>query len=237
MDQALKKVVDLAPRITQRRLRFIAFARIFAETMDPAQAYRDVYRPATNPKDGDKQLGDKLLKIKYVQERIGEFLKPALLALGVDQTFALRRLLETIDGDLTDYVKQVPSVNERDVASLMSLKEMRDALPLSKRRLIKRYKETFDQYGMLKSREIELESKQPALELLAKIKGWIGGGTELVVNGDTMMRMIDEARKLAVSRSEALRGEFTTSKTFQQLNRPDSVKKLSAPQNETKGNG
>lgn len=223
----------MAPRLTQRRLRLMAFARKFCETMDSAQSYRDVYRPLTNPMPGDKLHGDKLLKIKFVQDRIGEIITPAVKALGIDQSFVIRRLLETIDGDITDYVKVVPGVDGRDQADLMSLQEMRDALPLAKRRLVKKYKVIYDQFGMVKSREIELEPKQPAMELLAKIRGWVNGDKTILINGEEMMRKIEEARAAAVDRAEAIRGEFRKSATFQQLQRPEKVLQLTAPKDET----
>lgn len=215
----------MQPRLTQRRLRYMAFARKFCETMDTAQAYRDVFRPMTNPKDSDKIHGDKLLKIKFVQDRIGEIITPAVKALGVDQTFVIRRLLETIDGDITDYTKVVPGA-AGDAADLMSLKEMREALPLSKRRLVKKYKVIYDQFGQVKSREIELEPKQPAMELLAKIRGWVSGDKTILINGEEMMRRIEQARAAAVDRSEAIRGEFKKTATYTQLQRPETVEKL-----------
>jgi hypothetical protein len=75
-----------------------------------------------------------------VQTAVGELLKPAMTAMGLDKTFVLRRLIETIDSDVTDYVKVVPTSTARTNADLMSPREMREALPLSKRRLIKKFK-------------------------------------------------------------------------------------------------
>jgi hypothetical protein len=227
-EEATAKVLDLAPRLTQRRLRVIAFARVFAETMDTAQAFRDVYRPAENPLPTDKTNGDRLIRTKAAQKAVADFLKPHLVALGVDQTFALRRLLETIDGDITDYVKVVPSQDGKDVADLMSLKDMREALPLAKRRLVRKYKVTYDQFGQVKTREIELEPKQPALELLAKIKGWVTPGTQVNINGDDMLRMIEAARKAAPLRADEMRTIYAESRTIGQLNRPKNL--LPAPE-------
>jgi hypothetical protein len=206
----------------------MAFARLFAETMDAGQSYRDIYRPAENPRPTDKQHGDKLLRTKFVQQAVGDLLKPALIALGVDKTFALRRLIETVDGDITDYVKVVPSTNGQDNADLMSPSEIREALPLAKRRLIKKFKVSYDQYGGIKSREIELEAKQPALELLAKMQGWIKTDAHIHIDGDEMMRKIDEARAAAPLQAEVIRGTFKDLKTFQQLQRPATLQ-LPAP--------
>lgn len=228
MGDAAVNVVQIGPRITQRRLRMMAFARIFAETMDSGQAYRDVYRPATNPKDTDKLHGDKLLRTDFVQKHVGILLKPALVALGVDQAFALRRLIETIDGDITDYVKPVVGDDDVGTTQLMTLEDIRDTLPLGKRRLIRKYEEKYDKDGNLRSRGIELEPKQPALELLARIRGWIKSDTNLIVNGDLMLQMIDQARAAGIDKSAALRGEFVASKTYSQLSRPEP-KQLEAP--------
>lgn len=234
MGKPASNVTEIKPRITQRRLRMIAFARVFAETMDSGQAFRDVYRPAENPHPTDRQRGESMLRLPFVQKHVGEVLRPTLVALGVDQTFAIRRLIETIDGDLTDYMRQVPGT---DTADIMTLTEMREALPLAKRRLVKKYKVTYDQYGGIKSREIELEPKQGALELLAKIKGWIKADAHIHIDGDEMLRKIDEARHSAVGAAEVIRGEFTTSRTFAQLNRPTgtAVKQLPPPDKNNRG--
>lgn len=225
-------VVSITPKITQRRLRMIAFARKFAETMDAGMAYRDIFRPATNPEPDDRMRGERMLRIKFVQKRVGEYLEPALVALGVDQQFAVRRLIETVDGDLTDFCKIVKSKDEKDIAALMNLEEMREALPLGKRRLVKKYKETFDQFGNLKTREIELESKQAALELLAKIRGWVSGDRLTVIDGEEMLRKIEAARHASLNKADAIRGEFRESQTFRQLQRPETVKLLQGPSSE-----
>jgi hypothetical protein len=225
-------VIRLAPVISQRRLRALAFARIFAENMDSGQAYREVYRPGENPLPTDKIKGDRLLHVPYVQEQVGDCLKPAMVALGVDQTFGLRRLIETIDSDITDYVRVTKPSGANDSAELMTLAEMKEALPLAKRRLIRKYKITYDQYGGVKSREIELEPKQPAMELLAKIRGWVREGAN-VISADEMMRMIEEARNQAIEASTAIRGEFKDTRTFAQLQRPKGL----LPQAEAKDEG
>lgn len=223
MSEPASNVTEIKPRLTQRRLRALAFARAFAETMDAGQAYRDIYRPAENPKPNDKLNGDRLLRTPFVQKAVGDLIKPALVALGIDKSFALRRLIETIDGDITDYVKHVPSADGRDNADLMSPTEMREALPLAKRRLVKKFKVTYDQYGSIKSREIELEGKQGALELLAKMQGWVKPDSHIHIDGDEMMRKIDEARAAAPIAAEVIRGTFKDLKTYQGLQRPASL--------------
>lgn len=229
MEQALTapkpKVVRLPTNITQRRLRLKAFARKFAETMDSAEAYREIYRPATNPQPGDKTKGDRLLKLPEVQKLVGELIQPALVAMNVDHAFALRRLIETIDSDITDYAEMiVPGVEAEELmrknSGFMSLLDMRELLPVEKRRLIKKYKVTYDQLGMVKSREIELEPKQPALELLAKMRGWVQGDTNVVVDGDAMLALLEHARNSAITRTTEARASYMQSRTAGQINRP-----------------
>lgn len=220
MEQATAKIVRLPTNITQRNLRVKAFARRFAETMDSAEAYRDVYRPATNPQPGDKARGDRLLRLPEVQKLVGDMIKPTLVAMGVDQSFALRRLIETVDSDITDYHNPLA---EKGKSSFMSLAEMREQLPLEKRRLIKKYKETYDQMGFIKSIDVELEPKQPALELLAKMRGWVQPDNNVIVDGDAMLALMDAARAAAADRADQLRASFATSRTASQINRPAGV--------------
>lgn len=234
MAEPASNVAEIKPRLTQRRLRMLAFARVFAETMDAGQAYRDVFRPAENPKDSDKINGARLLTTKLVQAQVAELIKPALIAMGVDRQFALRRLIETIDGDFTDFSRQVKSADGRDTADLMTPQEMREALPLAKRRLVKKYKVTYDQYGGIKSREIELEAKQPALELLAKMQGWVKPDAHIHIDGDEMMRKIEEARQAAPAQAEVIRGQFKELNTFKQLSRPANLQ-LEAPKPNPEG--
>jgi hypothetical protein len=223
MPEPASNVTTIMPRLTQRRLRMLAFARRFAETMDAGEAYRDIYRPAENPKPTDKHHGERMLRVPMVQQFVAELVKPALVTLGVDKMHAIRRLIETIDGDVTDYVKVVPSRDGRDQAELMSAAEIREALPLAKRRLIKKIKITHDQYGGIKSREIELESKQAALELLAKLQGWIKTDAHIHIDGDDMLRRIDEARAAAPDKAAVIIGEFQKTATFTQLSRPRAL--------------
>lgn len=222
MSQAQSKVFDITPRITQRKLRMLAFARMFVECMDSGRAFRDVYRPATRAEPKDKTRGDRLLKIPEVQKLIGEMLKPAMIAMNVDNAFALRRLLETIDSDLTDYVNELPDKDGNIDPRLMSLTEMKEALPLAKRRLVRKYKETFNEFGGIKTREIELEPKQPAMELLAKMRGWVSDGPT-IIDGDAMIRLFEAARSAAQDRSADMRSSIANSRTAKQISRPAMV--------------
>jgi hypothetical protein len=65
--------------------------------------------------------------------------------------------------------------------------------------------------------------------MLAKIQGWVKPDSHIHIDGDEMMRKIDEARAAAPARAEVLRGEFRELKTFQQLQRPEATAKLIAP--------
>ena len=101
---------------------------------------------------------------------------------------------------------------------------------------MKKYKVTYNEFGGVKSREIELESKQPAMELLAKIRGWVSGNQTFVIDGKEMIRRMEEARRASLDRAEAMRNEFKQSNTFAQLQTPEKVRGLllEAPKNETK---
>jgi hypothetical protein len=146
-----------------------------------------------------------------VQKIVGDLIKPTLVHMGVDESWGLRRLIETIDSDITEFAGPK--------GGFMSLQEIQE-LPLEKRRLIKKYKETFDQYGGLKSREVELEPKQPAMELFAKMRGWVRDEQQVLVDGDALLRLMDQAAAVAETRTAQVRAAAAQSRTAQQFSRP-----------------
>jgi hypothetical protein len=147
---------------TQTELRHWAFARQICETTDVAVAYRNTFRPGKDVNHNDYIAGTKLLgDVAGIVRQIAE---PALIELGVEKSLALRRLLETVESDITEFCK--------NDGSYLSMEEIK-AMPHEKRRLIKKL-ETAERgkKGRVVT-NIVLESKEKALHLLGQIQGWI----------------------------------------------------------------
>ncbi len=208
-------LICLEPPRTQSQMRSWAFAKRVCETVDVARAYRDVYDPGEEIEHKHYIAGAKLLKDPKVAEIIQAISRPALVELGVDKAHALKRLLETIDGDLTDYA--------RTDGSFMTLDEIRQ-LPIEKRRLVKKYKETYTETGGLKSREIELEPKHPALALLAQIQQWVKPGNTTIITNETIVTYIGVAQRRAQLAADAARKAAEESKSAKHLARAAGVK-------------
>jgi hypothetical protein len=142
---------------TETELRGMTFAEQVLLTVEVGTAYRNVFAPGEDVSAAHRAAGARLMKDSYVGMWIGHLATHALAAAGVQREHAIRRLLETIEADLTDYVY----TDGDKKGEFMDLATIRETLPLAKRRLIRK---------VTPSGDIELEPKQPALELLARIE-------------------------------------------------------------------
>lgn len=210
--------LDLSEPQTQDELRQWAFAKRVLEVVDVAAAYRDVFAPGQDVEAYHYAAGNRLLKKVEVGKLIKQLAPPALVAAGVDRDFALRRLIQTVDGDVTDYATVEVDEEGNERSGFMSLAQIKK-LPLEKRRLIKRYVEVFDKDGKVRRREIELEPKQPAIDLLARIQQWVQPNQLNVTNSETIINVITVAQKAAERRAAALRDAAGASRTAQQMTR------------------
>jgi hypothetical protein len=209
--QEKEPVVLREPR-TETELRGMTFAEQVLLTVEVGTAYRNVFDPGQDVTPYHRAAGSRLLKDEYVGVWIKELATHALEAAGVDRGHAIRRLIETIDSDITDYV-------DEGTDSFMSLKEMRDKLPLEKRRLIRKYTERVNKKGRVVARIIELEPKQPAIDLLSRIQRWVSPDQVNIVKGDMIVNVISAAQNTALKRVEALRPVIEGSKTVKQISR------------------
>lgn len=161
---------------TQSDLRKVAFANRVLEVVSVAQAYRDTYRPGQDVTTYDYVKGSELLKDADVGPFVGKLAEKALAEAGIDRMHAMIRLKETIEADLTDYVHTADDPEKKiRRGDFMDLADVRDKLPHEKRRLIKK---------VSKEGRIELESKQHALELLARIQSMLPSPS-VTVNNNT----------------------------------------------------
>jgi len=215
MTQPSAALLALPPPCTQTELRHRHFAKRLCETVSVAEAYRDVFDPGEDITPYHHISGSRLMKDEAVLTIVKEVSLPALVEMGVERNHALRRLLETIDSDITDYA----SIDGK----IMSLAEMRN-LPFEKRRLVKKIKERFDpETGELVNREIELEGKEGALRLLAQIKQWVQPGATVNVKNENIVNYITVANKVAEGRVKLAREAAAKSKSAEQLSRPMMV--------------
>jgi hypothetical protein len=221
-----ENALDLAEPTTSSDLREWAYAKRLLEVVDVGEAYRDVFHPGKKVTPNYVYAGQRMLR----QESVGKIIKylapPALMAAGVEREFALRRLIETIEADITDYAD--------GAGSFMNLDQIRAKLPPEKRRLIRRYKEQFDKEGNVTSRTIELEPKHQALELLARIQQLVQPNTLNVVNNETIVNVINVAQQNAAKRQREMLTVIDSSKTGAQLSRATgadlAVKALPPPE-------
>lgn len=205
-------MLALPPPMTETEVRQWAFAKRVCETADVGEAYRDVFQPGEAMQPWFHQRGAAMLKHEDVRKIIAHIAGPALVELGVDKTHVIRRLLETIDSDITDYIGAD--------GLLMNGDDMRD-LPHAKRRLVKKLKERYSPLtGELVSREIELEPKHPAMQLLAGIQQWIKPGGDTIVNNETIVTFMTVANRQAQVRAKELRDKASTSNSSTQITRP-----------------
>jgi hypothetical protein len=207
-----KQPVVLREPRTETELRGQTFAEQVLLTVEIGTAYRNVFAPGQDVTPYHRSAGARLLKDEYVGLWIKELATHALESASVDRAHAIKRLLETIDSDITDFVHE-----GRD--EFMSLKEIRDKLPLEKRRLIRKYTERLNKDGYVVSRTIELEPKQPAIDLLARIQRWVSPDQINVVKGDMIVNVISQAQNAAIRRVEALRPVIEGSKTVKMISR------------------
>lgn len=215
MNQPSAALLALPAPCTQTELRNRHFAKRLCETVSVAEAYRDVFDPGESITPYHQIAGARLMKDETVLTIVKEVSLPALVEMGVERNHALKRLLETIDSDITDYA----SIDGK----IMSLAEMR-SLPFEKRRLVKKIKERFDpETGGLVNREIELEGKEGALRLLAQVQQWVQPGATVNVKNENIVNYITVANKVAEGRVKLAREEAAKSKSADQLTRPMTV--------------
>ena len=214
---AENEIPELEAPTTETQVREWAFAKRVLETVDVAVAYRDVYDPGSPIEPRHHAAGANRLTKPEVGKLIQRLAAPALVAAGVERAFALRRLLQTIDGDLTDYVDDTVELDKEGKplpkrGSFMTLAQIKERLPPEKRRLIRKYRETLKD-GEVVKREIELEPKSQALELLARIQQMVQPTSLTMMNTETIINVITVAQSKGVKRAEALRGTLAASKT------------------------
>jgi hypothetical protein len=224
--QALEPVTLHEPR-NQHELRQVDFVHHLLKTVEVARSYRDVFAPGTDVTSAHHVAGTRMMKDPYVGIWIKELAKHALEAAGVDRELAIRRLLQTIDSDITDFGRTVVGEDGVEVDDgFMSLKEMREKLPLEKRRLIRKYTERLNAKGAVIMRQIELEPKHQALELLARIQNWVSPDQVNVVHGDMIVNVISRAQSAALRRVAALRPAIEGSATATQISRSAQASNL-----------
>lgn len=223
MTETTPALPELPAPLTQRQLQHWAFAKRLCETANVAEAYRDVFDPGEDLTPYSHTAGARLLKDPEVGQIVKSIAAPALVELGVSRNHALRRLLETIDSDITDYFTLDTKDDDGKVirGRVMTPSEMRQ-LPFEKRRLIKKFTEREYADGSIK-REFELESKGDALKLLAQIEQWVQPGNTTIINNETIVTFINAARQKHQERSKAALEAAATSKTIAQLARPEGV--------------
>jgi hypothetical protein len=183
-------------------LRKWAFAKRLLEVVDVGAAYRDVFHPGKDVTPGYVIAGNNLLKDENVGKVVKHLAEPALLAAGVEREFAIKRLVETVDSDLTDFATEG--------GSFMDLAQMRE-LPANKRRLVKKYQERVGKDGEITSRTIELEPKQPAMELLARILNLVQPASVTINNEQNLFvgQSKDDLRAEIVRRMQNLAQQGT----------------------------
>jgi hypothetical protein len=221
---------ELEAPTTQTQLREWAFAKRVLETVDVGVAFRDVYDPGEAVEPRHHARGANLMTRPEVSKLIQRLAAPALIAAGVERAFALKRLIQTIDADLTDYVDDTIELDEEgkplpNRGSFMTLAQIKERLPPEKRRLIRKYRETLKDGAVVK-REIELEPKSQALELLARIQQLVQPNTQNVMNSETIINVITVAQNRAVKRADALRATLVDSKTVGQMQRSAKAQTL-----------
>jgi hypothetical protein len=200
-------VGELATALTEPRtqtdLRKWAFAKRLLEVVDVGAAYRDVFHPGKDVTPGYVIAGNNLLKDENVGKVVKHLAEPALLAAGVEREFAIKRLVETVDSDLTDFAD--------DAGSFLDLAAMKANLPPEKRRLVKKYRETIGPKGDVTSRTIELEPKQPAMELLARILNLVQPASVTINNEQNLFvgQSKDDLRAEIVRRMQNLAQQGT----------------------------
>lgn len=226
--------LQLEDPTTQTQLREWAFAKTVLETVDVGVAYRDVYDPGAELKAYHHARGANMLTKPEVGKLIQRLAPPALIAAGVERAFALRRLIQTIEADLTDFVDMSPVLDAdgKDTGKVrggfMTLDDIRKTLPPEKRRLIRKFRESFDKEGNLVKREIELEPKHQALELLARIQQLVQPTTLTLMKSETIINVITAAQSKALKRADALRAELVSSKTAGQIQRSAKAQEMLA---------
>jgi hypothetical protein len=205
---------------TQTEIRQVAFASAVLTIMNVAEAYRDVFDPGAPITPAHHISGSRMLKDRYVGSWIRSLATHSLEEAGVDRTLAVRRLLQTIESDITDYVRVEKDDDGHIIYDgFMSLSQIREALPPEKRRLIKKYTERLNKDGVVTSRTIEMESKQAAIELLARIQKWVAPGEVNVVQAGMIVNVISSAQATALRKMEALRPAIEGSNTVSGISR------------------
>jgi hypothetical protein len=217
---------------TQTQLREWAFAKVVLETVDVGVAYRDVYDPGEPVTAYHHARGANLLSRPEVGKLIQRLAPPALVAAGVERGFALRRLIQTIEADITDFVDEAVKLDDEGkeiepTGAFMSLAEIKKNLPPEKRRLIRKFRETYNaKTGVLVKREIELEPKSQALELLARIQQLVQPSNLNIMNSETIINVISVAHSKATKRADTIRATLEGSKTMGQMQRSSKAQAL-----------
>lgn len=217
------EVLNLPAPTTQTTLRRWAFAKRLCETCNVATAYRDVFDPLEGEPTHDHYTrGNALLKDKDVAQIVRTIATPALVTLGVDKSFVLKRLIENIDVDVTDYI-------DNATGSFMNLDAMKEKLPLEKRRLVRKVIERFDKDGNLTKRELELHDPHKAMELLARIQQWVQpGALNVNITNETIVGFIQIAREEAEKKKATLIEASKDSAAAGQLSRAANAQLLPA---------
>lgn len=211
---------ELEAPTTQTQLRDWAFAKRVLETVDVGVAWRDVYDPGVELSARHHANGANALTRPEVGKLIQRLAPPALVAAGVERAFALRRLIQTIEADLTDYI-------DPQTESFMTLARMKEFLPPEKRRLVRKYRETLHpKTGAVIKREIELEPKSQALELLARVQQLVQPSSLNIMNSETIINVISVAHSKATKRADQIRATLADSKTAGQMQRSAKAQAL-----------
>lgn len=211
----------LIPPKDQTTLQRWAFARRLCEVMDVAEAYRDTYEPWEEILPKHYQAGNGLLKREDVQEIVRTLVQPVLVELGVDKQYVLKKLLTTLEGDLTEYATIVVDSEGKEHSRFMSLHELQK-LPPDKRKLIKKFEEKNTQFGL--QRKIELRDPEAAMLLLARIQNMISdSNTTTVINNETIVMHMTLAAKGVDKRRADMVEKAQASNTAKQMDRPAVV--------------
>ncbi len=177
----------------QNEVRQVSFAQQVLTTVDVGLAYRNVFCPGVEVEARHRIAGNKLMQDPYVGAWIGHLAGHALAAAGVEREHAMRRLLEAIDSDLTDYV----FTEGANKGKFMDLATIRETLPHEKRRLIRK---------VTPCGSIELEPKQPAIELLARIAQLVQPNSVNVINNNIFP--VTEITVTGVKPREVIEGQL-----------------------------